>query len=859
MDKNSTEEIIGEVKSRLFRSNVPWLLIFDNLEDKTIIERFVPNGAGTKGHVLVTTRHAGVESGIDSVLSLKCLTNSEAIELLRRSAGEHNMEGATDIAAAEKLCEKLGELPLAISIAAVYMRKCDVTCKEYYDRYTNSEKYGQSLLGGKVQDYSLTVASSLSLVLPKIAEENEITSQVIHLVSYLGPESITKMLVRNLLTAKRNIDLNLAEEKHRAAIAKKQLSTQACIICGLFLSGAILLAPATNRQRRAGIICALLTAAVTSICVIPQVDDGELDDIEPMKRSTSRSFSAFEYEHSDISWDTLKQFSLLSVKEGKGSVHRLLQQAIRSIQSSEERIYYITICIEAVSLCWTFRPEASETWKPALLLLEHVKSVVGHSQEYNFDVEQTMKIATLSKEAGVLSAMALNAFVEAQSSLELSNKILERSTSAKTTNFRRARASVLHELSKIHRYQGRYEYAHQCLMDSLGLSNIDDCLKADILHELGILGVKQHQLDSAAAFLQQSLDIRRGLDDDTDSDQINASSTLHQLAAISVARKPPQLIEAKGLLEEALSLSRQIGQRAATIRQIARITIRQGSLDHAESYLEQALQLYLELYDNNKLHINVAAVKFQQGVLAYQRERYEDAKRNLLECLQIRRYVYAYAAESDDINPINIEIASVLHELGHVEFAQGRFAQSTSMFNNEKAVLERLAETSTSNSIKIYQSRLNNLTWLKKCSKEMHDEEKVMLFTNERNELKKKAGEKSTQEEKQHHSHLLCESVALQRKSVQCRLLARRFALEKKSQNYNQSCRDDLLTSLDVLADELATSSSGEMSQAASSFRNSVMLWIDKPKRRAPILNACDSLRDVLRAHGVQINDSSHS
>ena len=108
MDKNSTEEIIGEVKSRLFRSNVPWLLIFDNLEDKTIIERFVPNGAGMKGHVLVTTRHAGVESGIDSVLSLKCLTNSEAIELLRRSAGEHNMEGATDIAAAEKLCEKLG-------------------------------------------------------------------------------------------------------------------------------------------------------------------------------------------------------------------------------------------------------------------------------------------------------------------------------------------------------------------------------------------------------------------------------------------------------------------------------------------------------------------------------------------------------------------------------------------------------------------------------------------------------------------------------------------------------------------------------------------------------------------------------
>ena len=140
--------------------------------------------------------------------------------------------------------------------------------------------------------------------------------------------------------------------------------------------------------------------------------------------------------------------------------------------------------------------------------------------------------------------------------------------------------------------------------------------------------MKKHNLDSAASFLGQSLQIRRSLDD-VHCDQINANSaaTLHQLAAISVARKPPSLDKAKVLLQEALSLSRQIGQRAATLKQLARVTIRQGNLDQADFFLEQALELYIELYGDNKLHINIAAVKFQQGALALQREQLDEAWR----------------------------------------------------------------------------------------------------------------------------------------------------------------------------------------------------------------------------------------
>jgi hypothetical protein len=43
-----TDEIVREVKTRLFRSQVPWLLVFDNLEDYDLLEKFVPRGAGTR-------------------------------------------------------------------------------------------------------------------------------------------------------------------------------------------------------------------------------------------------------------------------------------------------------------------------------------------------------------------------------------------------------------------------------------------------------------------------------------------------------------------------------------------------------------------------------------------------------------------------------------------------------------------------------------------------------------------------------------------------------------------------------------------------------------------------------------------
>lgn len=90
-----------------------------------------------------------------------------------------------------------------------------------------------------------------------------------------------------------------------------------------------------------------------------------------------------------------------------------------------------------------------------------------------------------------------------------------------------------------------------------------------------------------------------------------------------------------------------------------------------------------------------------------------------MECLRIRRHVYAYARSLKDKNPIHLEVSCVLHELGSVGFAQQCYTKAKEMFSLEKEILVKLEEAVTNNMahpLRIHQARLTNLTWLKKVS-----------------------------------------------------------------------------------------------------------------------------------------------
>jgi tetratricopeptide (TPR) repeat protein len=852
-----TDEVIGEVRTRLFRSQVPWLLIFDNLEDRQLLSRFVPRGAGMRGHMLVTTRLVDTMELYDEAqgpVILGCFSPEESLELLRRAAGTHNMDGDAGTFAAGQICQRLGHLPLALGMAAAYMRRCDVNCSDYLDRYVASEKTGQSLLRhGKLNDYSLSVASSLSLSLGAIEKENATAGDVLRLLCFLGPDQISKPLLRQLLASKAKVDQEDAEPANISVLDPLKTPQAIASICTA-IGGSLVLASTAGRRQWLGL--SLIAACALAIASRPDLFNNhsstqQEDENYELRRSSSiiLCFSAFEYEQSDLVWDILKSFSLLSVKDGKGIIHRLLSQAMRATQSEEHVRQNLRICVYTMCSIWSFQAELPETWKESICVLEHMKYLVSNVADLEEPLgrKQILQVAQLSIEAGVLSSMALNAFVEAQSSLELALKLLKDSRLSSTPPFRKLQAQAHYELGKVHRYHGKYEASERALTTALQIYTSSrqkehDWIRgeAHTLHELGVLEVKKHNLDSAALFLQKALDMQRAPVHPLKSDSNNAdcAATLHQLASVHVARRPPALTKAMTLLQEALGLSRQIGQRAATLKQLARVAIRKGDLSMAEAYLEQALELYVELYGESKMHINIAAVKFQQGALAMQRGRHEDAQLHFSECLRIRRHVYSYArpvgSSTKDVDPSHLEVSCVLHELGRVAFAQKRYPQAMEILASEKAILERLVET-TAQMERLYQARLTNLTWTRKCAKAGGDEEVASRLAAEKTELKRQ--EKTR---KMHTAQSDSGALPLLQKAMHCRLLARQFALENE-----EGILKDLDRSLVSLQEEIGRTPSSQMERAISDFCTALGQWTNKPRdaRKVPILSACDELR----------------
>ena len=63
----------------------------------------------------------------------------------------------------------------------------------------------------------------------------------------------------------------------------------------------------------------------------------------------------------------------------------------------------------------------------------------------------------------------------------------------------------------------------------------------------------------------------------------------------------------------------QVGGRAATLQQLARVVERRGEFTEASRYLSKALDLYRRAYGESVPHVNIAAVQAHLGNIACSR------------------------------------------------------------------------------------------------------------------------------------------------------------------------------------------------------------------------------------------------
>lgn len=197
--------------------------------------------------------------------------------------------------------------------------------------------------------------------------------------------------------------------------------------------------------------------------------------------------------------------------------------------------------------------------------------------------------------------------------------------------------------------------------------------------------------------------------------------------------------------------------------------------------------------------------------------------------------------------------------------AQKRFDVASKLLEEEKGILDQLCDLSSYQRERLYQARLNNLTWLRKAAKELGDDEKAKKIAGERSDLKHalkndkphNPGCEETPNSPLRNASSNHQVILLQQEALRCRLVARQFALSE-SRNKDAAVRE-LNRALANLSKEAERSSGNDATlyDAVVQFHESVSQAMEDFENKRPVIfKACDRLRDVLREQGVQVNDT---
>jgi hypothetical protein len=185
-DAADQQECIAATRNWLER-NSGWLLVFDNARGPRECRPFLP--AAAKGHALLTSRNPNWR-GLAETVGLPVLPRADAIAFLVKRAGDR------DERAQNRLCEFLGDLPLALEHAAAYMEAVGISAADYLLR---AEKYSHELLKRAPADaaYPDAVATTWGVSFDRLREETPLALELLYLLAFLAPDDIPQELIRS--------------------------------------------------------------------------------------------------------------------------------------------------------------------------------------------------------------------------------------------------------------------------------------------------------------------------------------------------------------------------------------------------------------------------------------------------------------------------------------------------------------------------------------------------------------------------------------------------------------------------------------------------------------------------------------
>jgi tetratricopeptide (TPR) repeat protein/transcriptional regulator with XRE-family HTH domain len=190
---------------RWLSTHSQWLLIWDNVEDLALLQRFLP--ATRAGAILLTTRRQALGTLAEGI-ELPTMTPEEGELLLFRRAKilspKATLEERKRLAqrmpdqyqAAQQLVAEMDGLPLALDQAGAYVEETSCSLADYLELF-QTKREDMLRRRGEVEEGShpMSVVTTWSISFEKVEQANPVASDLLRLCAFLAPDAIPEAIL----------------------------------------------------------------------------------------------------------------------------------------------------------------------------------------------------------------------------------------------------------------------------------------------------------------------------------------------------------------------------------------------------------------------------------------------------------------------------------------------------------------------------------------------------------------------------------------------------------------------------------------------------------------------------------------
>lgn len=718
------------------RRNAGWLLIYDNIDDLSLAEPFLPKGPG---HLLFTTRAHALE-GIAQRLDLDKMDSETGALLLLRKANLLDVSATLDIANPEEkglacaISEELDSLPLALDQAGAFIFEAPCPLSEYLILYRTRRDELLSTRGSLAQDYPESVATTWSLAFGKVREADTAAAELLRFGSYLAPDAIPESLIHGAAATFQNPWVNSPLRK----IANDQLSFDDSMKTLLRYS-------LIGRQKDKGsfsihrLVQTVIRDAATdtehkdmiNMQVIPTLRDTfpDPEDTDQWKNCARYIPHVLECTQwvlqNELFFESIGElFYKAGIYLQKQARYHEAEQcytlSLRIFQECEEDIW-AAVTLNMLGMLYysqRYYQQAENFYQQALEILESqsedvsliISAVIGNRAELYRDQgnfkqaldsylenplhQQDLLAGENLESATALNNLALlytnqNKYEEAEplhlQALALRQKLLG--------NEHLEVSNSLNNLAGLYRLMGRYSDAEQNYQQALAIMErhyaTDHPAIAATLNNLGELYRVQGQYDLAEDYLVRALTIR-----EKQQETPFRAQSLISLGALYIEQG--RYAKSKTVLRQAIELQKQyLGKNhpdlATTLNNLGICCMHQGNFAEAEECFTQTLMMREQLADEKlALSLNNLATLYQM------QEKYTEAE---------RLYQQAVAIQEQFLGPRKLELARTLSNLGELYRLEKKYKKAEQVFIRALNIYQEPEQTLHRDMAKV----LNNL------------------------------------------------------------------------------------------------------------------------------------------------------